>query len=128
MTQTSHGDPVQRFKTHRRTITETDIVTFVNLVGLHEPFFIDMEHIQTNMTGAHRNRFAPGPMIISIGMGLLATYLTGIIERTLAGHAVGPFGGMTGLQVRLRGALFPGAQFMSKARPDCSRRPRAATR
>lgn len=26
------------FKTHRRTITETDIVTFVNVVGLHEPF------------------------------------------------------------------------------------------
>jgi acyl dehydratase len=96
------------FKTHRRTITESDIVNFVNVVGLHEPFFIDMEYIQTNMTGAHRSRFAPGPMIISLGMGLLATYVAGIIERTLAGQAVGAFGGMTGLQARLRGALFPG--------------------
>jgi acyl dehydratase len=108
MTQASHDDPVQRFKTHRRTITETDIVTFVNVVGLHEPFFIDMEYIRENMTGDHRSRFAPGPMIISLGMGLLATYVAGIIERTLAAHAVGAFGGMTGLQARLRGALFPG--------------------
>jgi len=73
MTQASHGEPVQRFKTHRRTISETDIVTFVNVVGLHEPFFIDMEYIRENMTGSHRSRFAPGPMVISLGMGLLAT-------------------------------------------------------
>jgi acyl dehydratase len=96
------------FKTHRRTITETDIVTFVNVVGLHEPFFIDMEYIRENMTGSHRSRFAPGPMVISLGMGLLATYVAGIIKGTLKGHEVGPFGGMTGLQARLRGALFPG--------------------
>jgi acyl dehydratase len=108
MTQASHGDPVQRFKTHLRTITETDIVNFVNVVGLHEPFFIDMAYIRENMTGSHRSRFAPGPMIISLGMGLLATYVAGIIERTLKDHEVGAFGGMTGLQARLRGALFPG--------------------
>jgi acyl dehydratase len=47
-------------------------------------------------------------MIISLGMGLLATYVAGIIERTLKDHEVGAFGGMTGLQARLRGALFPG--------------------
>lgn len=97
-----------RFKTHRRTITETDIVTFVNVVGLHEPFFIDMEYIRKNMEGAHRSRFAPGPMIISLGMGLLATYVPDIIQRALKEQNVGPFGGMTGLQARLRGALFPG--------------------
>jgi acyl dehydratase len=108
MTQASHGDPVQRFKTHRRTITETDIVNFVNVAGLHEPFFIDMEYIQKRMEGRHRSRFAPGPMVISLGMGLLATYVAGIIERTLKDQEVGAFGGMTGLQARLRGALFPG--------------------
>jgi acyl dehydratase len=97
-----------RFKTHCRTITETDIVTFVNVVGLHEPFFIDMEYIRENMTGSHRSRFAPGPMIISLGMGLLATYVPGIIKQVLEGREVGPFGGMTGVQARLRGALFPG--------------------
>ena len=31
------------YLTHARTITETEIVTFVNLVGFFEPFFIDME-------------------------------------------------------------------------------------
>jgi len=89
------------FKTHRRTITETDIVTFVNVVGLHEPFFIDMEYIRENMTGSHRSRFAPGPMVISLGMGLLATYVSGIIKQVLEGREVGPFGGMTGVQARL---------------------------
>ena len=36
------GELVYRVTSHRRTITETDIVNFVNLVGLHEPPFIDM--------------------------------------------------------------------------------------
>lgn len=108
MTNLTDSAKSHRFKTHRRTITETDIVNFVNVAGLHEPFFIDMEYIQNHMEGAHRSRFAPGPMIISLGMGLLATYVAGIIERTLKDHEVGAFGGMTGLQARLRGALFPG--------------------
>ncbi|MDR3455559.1 MAG: hypothetical protein P4L96_22625 [Rhodoferax sp.] len=108
LTNLTNSTKPHQFKTHRRTITETDIVNFVNVSGLHEPFFIDMEYIQDNMTGAHRSRFAPGPMIISLGMGLLATYVAGIIERTVVGHDIGAFGGMTGLQARLRGALFPG--------------------
>jgi acyl dehydratase len=108
MTKLTDSAKSHHFKTHRRTISETDIVTFVNVVGLHEPFFIDMEYIRENMTGSHRSRFAPGPMVISLGMGLLATYVAGIIKGTLKGHEVGPFGGMTGVQARLRGALFPG--------------------
>ena len=96
------------FKTHNRTITETDIVTFVNVVGLHEPFFIDMEYIKTHMSGKHRNRFAPGPMIISVGMGLLAPTVAGIIDTVLEGREHGPFGGMTGVEARVKAALFPG--------------------
>lgn len=99
---------VVAFRTHNRTITETDIVTFVNVVGLHEPFFIDMDYIKNNMSGKHRSRFAPGPMIISLGMGLLAPTVAGIIEQVLDGGAHGPFGGMTGVQARVKGALFPG--------------------
>ena len=108
MTNLTDRAKSHHFKTHRRTISETDIVTFVNVVGLHEPFFIDMEYIRENMTGSHRSRFAPGPMVISLGMGLLATYVSGIIKQVLEGREVGPFGGMTGVQARLRGALFPG--------------------
>lgn len=96
------------FKTHNRTITETDIVTFVNVVGLHEPFFIDMEYIKANMTGKHRDRFAPGPMIISLGMGLLAPTVASVIDRVLEGREHGPFGGMTSVDARVKAALFPG--------------------
>lgn len=96
------------FRTHNRTITETDIVTFVNVVGLHEPFFIDMEYIKNKMSGKHRNRFAPGPMIISVGMGLLAPTVAGIIDKVLEGREHGPFGGMTSVDARVKAALFPG--------------------
>ena len=37
-----HNDRTVTFTTARRTVTETDIVTFVNTVGLCEPFFLDM--------------------------------------------------------------------------------------
>ena len=107
-TEAPAGAPVVPFRTHNRTITETDIVTFVNVVGLHEPFFIDMEYIDKNMSGKHRNRFAPGPMIISVGMGLLAPTVTGVIDKALEGREHGPFGGMTSVEARVKGALFPG--------------------
>ncbi len=104
----SENSAVHRFTTHRRTITETDIVTFVNVVGLHEPFFIDMEYIKENMSEEHRERFAPGPMIVSIGMGLVAPIVLGVINKVLEGAEVGPFGGMTGIEARIKGAAYPG--------------------
>lgn len=102
------GAPVHRFVTHRRTVTEADIVAFVNVVGLHEPFFIDMEYVRTHMSEEHRRRFAPGPMVIALGMGLVAPLVLRVIEKALAGRDAGPFAGMTGLQARLSGAVFPG--------------------
>lgn len=108
MTTASAPDvPVIAFKSHRRTITETDIINFVNLIGLHEPFFIDMEFIRDNLAEGHRRRFAPGPMIVSLGMGLVATIVKNVIDRALEGADAGPFGGMTGVNVRLSAALFP---------------------
>lgn len=100
--------PAHKFVTHRRTITETDIVNFVNLTALHEPYFIDMEFLKENMSGTHRNRFAPGPMIISYSMGLVSPILMKVVADVLEGHAVGPFAGMTGLQARIHNAVFPG--------------------
>lgn len=38
--ETTSGDTVVRLTSHRRTITETDIVDCFNLVGLHEAPFI----------------------------------------------------------------------------------------
>lgn len=108
MSAAERPQEVHRFVTHRRTVTEADIVNFVNVVGLHEPFFIDMEYIKANMSEEHRSRFAPGPMIISLGMGLVAPIVLGVIEKVLAGKNAGPFGGMTGLEARIKGAVFPG--------------------
>ena len=111
------GVPTVPFRTHNRTITETDIVTFVNVVGLHEPFFIDMEYIRDNMSGRHRSRFAPGPMIISLGMGLLAPTVAGVIDKVLEGREHGPFGGMTSVDARIKAALFPGDTVHVEAKP-----------
>lgn len=52
------------YTTHARTITETDIVTFVNLFGFHEPLFIDMEFVKNrSMFGS---RIAPGAFTFSL--------------------------------------------------------------
>lgn len=96
------------FRTHARTITETDIVNFVSLIGLHEPFFIDMEFIKENMQGRNRERFAPGAMLISLGQGLVSTQMMSIVDRVTEGHSVGPFAGMTGIESSIKGSVFVG--------------------
>ena len=118
------SSPVIHFRSHRRTITETDIVTFVNVVGLHEPFFIDMDYIRDNMAEGHRTRFAPGPMIMSVGMGLVATQIQDVFKRALEGAGAGTFGGMTGVQLRLHAALFPGDTIYVDG--ECRRKPKTS--
>lgn len=100
--------PGHSFTTARRTITETDIVNFVNLVGLHEPIFVDMEYIKAHMPESHRKRFAPAPLIISIGMGLVAPIVEGVLERVLKNQSVGFIAGMAGLEAKVRAPVFPG--------------------
>jgi len=91
-----------------RTVTETDIVTFVNLVGLNEPPFIDMEWVKKN-TGFGK-RFAPNPLMISLAMGLGALAYINPNEEWEAAHKdLGIFGGAVGVEgVRIRNPLFPG--------------------
>jgi acyl dehydratase len=57
-----------RFKTFGRTVTETDVVNFVNCVGMHEPLFTDAEYrkSQSAMTGFA----APGSLIFCMAEGL----------------------------------------------------------
>ena len=95
-----------RFTTARRTLSETDIVNFVNLVGLYEPIFIDMEFAK-NLT-PHGRRFAPGPLIIAIGMGLVAPNIAEILAAIISEEVVGICGGMVGLKARLKAPVFPG--------------------
>ena len=57
----------QRFRTFRRTITETDIINFISVTGMLETIFIDgtFEH------GAMKGRPAPGGLTYGLIEGLL---------------------------------------------------------
>ena len=99
---------IHRFTTARRTITETDIVSFVNLAALHEPPFVDMEFIRENMPESHWKRFAPAPMLISFAMGLVAPMVIKILDTVLEGEEVGFVGGMAGLEARVKAPAYPG--------------------
>lgn len=70
--------PGDRFLTGRRTITETDILQFVCLVGMFEPLFIDAEFIRKE--SLYGQRIAPGSLTFSMAEGL--TVQTGILHTT----------------------------------------------
>jgi len=94
--------------TARRTVTETDIVTFVNVVGLHEPPFIDIEYIQSSMPESHQKRFAPAPFLISVGMGLMAPHIMGVLDQISEKYKLGLFMGMVGIEGRVKAPGYPG--------------------
>jgi 3-hydroxybutyryl-CoA dehydratase len=56
----------QRFRTHRRTVTETDLVSFVSLTGMLEPVFVDATH-----QGAMGPRPVPAALTWSLIEGIL---------------------------------------------------------
>jgi acyl dehydratase len=61
-----------------RTVSETDIVTFVNLCGFTEPLFMDMEYVaQHSVFGG---RTAPGALTFALSEGLIMQ--TGLIHGT----------------------------------------------
>lgn len=61
--------PVGRsFRTARRTVTETDLVTFVNWGGFNEPLFLDASHAAE---GGYTGRLVPGGMVYCIAEGLV---------------------------------------------------------
>jgi acyl dehydratase len=70
--------PGDRYETGRRTITEHDILQFVNLVGLTEPLFLDLEYIRKE--SLYGDRIAPGSLTFGIAEGL--TVQTGLIHGT----------------------------------------------
>jgi hypothetical protein len=65
----------QRFRTFRRTITETDIINFVSVTGMLETIFID----QTFSHGAMKGRPAPGGLTYGLIEGLL---MQGMVQGT----------------------------------------------
>lgn len=56
------------FETKARTITEADIVNFVNLFGFHEPLFMDMEFVKNN--SLFEGRISPGSFTFALAEGL----------------------------------------------------------
>src|SRR2546427_12735969 len=50
------------FRTLGRTVSETDIVSFVNLCGFTEPLFMDMEYVARE--SMFKRRAAPGALKI----------------------------------------------------------------
>jgi acyl dehydratase len=57
----------KEFRSRRRTITETDAVTFTCFTGIMDPVFTDEIFAQKNLFGS---RVVPGPMIMTYAMGL----------------------------------------------------------
>jgi acyl dehydratase len=66
------------YRTLARTVSETDIVTFVNLCGFTEPLFMDMEYIARE--SVFGRRAAPGALTFALSEGLIMQ--TGLIHGT----------------------------------------------
>ena len=56
------------FRTAARTITETDLVTFVSWGGFTEALFLDASHAAA---GGYTGRLVPGALVYCIGEGLV---------------------------------------------------------
>ena len=66
------------YTTLGRTVTETDIVNFVNLGGFTEPLFMDMEYVKKESVLG--GRAAPGTLTFAFSEGLCMQ--TGLIHGT----------------------------------------------
>ena len=66
------------YRTLARTVSETDIVNFVNLCGFNEPLFMDMEYIARE--SVFKRRAAPGALTFALSEGLIMQ--TGLIHGT----------------------------------------------
>jgi acyl dehydratase len=66
------------YRTAARTVSETDIVTFVNLCGFTEPLFMDMEYVAR--ASLFKRRAAPGALTFALSEGLIIQ--TGLIHGT----------------------------------------------
>lgn len=56
------------FRTAHRTVTETDLMSFVHLGGFNEPLFYDTRHAAG---GGYTGRLLPGALVYMIAEGLI---------------------------------------------------------
>ena len=59
----------QRFRTVGRTVTETDIINFVNCTGMTEVLFTDEEYVKAH--APEGRRIAPAALVYAFAEGLL---------------------------------------------------------
>jgi acyl dehydratase len=62
----------RRFKTIGRTITEADLVAFVNCTGMVEVLFTNTEFLRTE--SAIKQRVVPGALVYTFAEGLLTLF------------------------------------------------------
>lgn len=67
-----------KYETLRRTMSEPDIATFVNLCGFTEPLFMDMEYLARE--SAFKGRLVPGAFTFALAEGLVIQ--TGLFHGT----------------------------------------------
>ena len=66
------------YRTLARTVSETDIVNFVNQCGFTEPLFLDMEYVKRE--SIFKRRAAPGALTFALSEGMVMQ--TGLIHGT----------------------------------------------
>ena len=65
------------FRTAARTITETDLITFITWSGFNEALFLDASHAAA---GGYTGRLVPGALVYCLGEGLVIQ--TNVINGT----------------------------------------------
>ena len=81
----------QKFRTYRRTITETDLVNFISVTGMLEAIFIDAEY--SAAAGAIKGRVVPAALTYGLIEGLLFQSMiqgTGLASLELHQKALKP--------------------------------------
>ena len=81
----------QKFRTYRRTITETDLVNFISVTGMLEAIFIDAHY--SAGAGAIKGRVVPAALTYSLIEGLLFQSMiqgTGLASLELHKKALKP--------------------------------------
>ena len=85
----------RQFKTVGRTVTESDIVGFINTIGMTEVLFTNLDFLH-NVAG-YQGRLAPGSLVFCLSEGLLA-------QSTMQGTGYA----FLGMQLDIKGPTFAG--------------------
>lgn len=85
----------RQFQTVGRTVTEADIVNFINAIGMTEVLFTNIEFLKHE---SHiKGRLAPGSLVYCFAEGLLA-------QSTMQGTGLA----FIGMQLDIKGPVFAG--------------------